>query len=80
MLISAVPIVDPKTERNWTHIKIFGELPSPINPRAALRFYPSKLERQNINYILKLKEVAPGYWLAEYDLLEDILSKDPLTS
>lgn len=77
-LISAVPIPDPKIERNRNRIKIPGELPSPLNPRAALRFLPSKLRINDLSYIPALNEVKPQHWVAEHDPLEDILKQDPL--
>lgn len=77
-LISAVPIPDPKIEKNRTRLKIPGELPSPLNPNAALRFLPSKLGTSASGYVPRLDEVAPGHLVAEHDPLEVILSRDPL--
>jgi len=77
-LISAVPIPDPITERTRSRIKIPGELPSPLNPRAALRFMPSKLEANQLSYVPQLNELKAGHWVAEHDPLEEILAKDPL--
>ena len=77
-LISAVPIPDPKIEKSRTRIKIPGELPSPLNPRAALRFLPSKLKSDDLSYVPKLDEVSPGHLVAEHDPLEVILAQDPL--
>jgi peptide/nickel transport system ATP-binding protein len=77
-LISAVPIPDPKIERNRTRLKIPGELPSPLNPKAALRFLPSRLGSKDAGYVPRLDEVAPGHLVAEHDPLEVILSQDPL--
>ena len=77
-LISAVQIPDPDIQKTRIRIKIPGELPSPLNPRAALRFLPSKLEQNQINYIPELREVAPGHWVAEHDPLEFILSKNQI--
>ncbi|MDG1736387.1 MAG: ABC transporter ATP-binding protein [Paracoccaceae bacterium] len=76
-LISAVPIPDPKIERTRERLKIPGELPSPLNPRAALRFLPSKLDADDLGYVPQLLEVAPGHMVAEHDPLETILSRDP---
>ncbi|MBT8460151.1 MAG: ABC transporter ATP-binding protein, partial [Boseongicola sp.] len=42
-LISAVPIPDPQLERTRHRLRIPGELPSPLDPKAALRFIPSRL-------------------------------------
>jgi len=42
-LISAVPIPDPKLERAKTRLKMSGDLPSPLDTRAQLNFFKSKL-------------------------------------
>lgn len=78
-LISAVPIPDPKIEKSRKRLKIPGELPSPLNPRAALRFLPSKLRAGDLTYVPQLQEATPGHWVAEHDPLEAILAGDPLT-
>ena len=72
-LISAVPIPDPRRERTRRRIKLPGELPSPLDPKAALRFMPSKLAAGEIGYVPRFEEVAPGHWVAEHDPLEEIL-------
>ncbi len=38
-LISAVPIPDPKTERNRVRVPLIGEIPSPINPPSGCTFH-----------------------------------------
>ena len=79
-LISAVPIPDPKIERTRERLKIPGELPSPLNPRAALRFLPSKLKAQELTYVPRLDEVTPGHFVAEHDPLEVIMQGDPIVA
>ena len=37
-LLSAIPIPDPKVERERRAIRVSGDLPSPANPPAACRF------------------------------------------
>ncbi|MDJ1009534.1 MAG: ABC transporter ATP-binding protein [Paracoccaceae bacterium] len=71
-LISAVPIPDPRIERSRTRIRLPGELPSPLDSGATLRFLPSK--RGDAAYRPKLQEVRPGHWVAEHDALETILN------
>jgi oligopeptide/dipeptide ABC transporter ATP-binding protein len=68
-LLSAAPVPDPKVERNRVRIKIAGEPPSPMDPRAALRFLPSRLPADPNGPILapELREVAPGHLVAEFD-------------
>ncbi|MEC7764766.1 MAG: dipeptide ABC transporter ATP-binding protein [Pseudomonadota bacterium] len=79
-LISAVPIPDPDLERTRERIRIPGELPSPLDPKAALRFLPSKLRDGAADYTPRLEQVAPGHWVAEHDPLEVILAADPMVS
>jgi oligopeptide/dipeptide ABC transporter ATP-binding protein len=73
-LISAVPIPDPEAERSRQRIRLPGELPSPMDPRAALRFLPSRLAAGDTDYTPRLQEVAPGHLVAEHDPLERILA------
>jgi peptide/nickel transport system ATP-binding protein len=66
-LISAVPIPDPILERQRKRLRLRGELPSPMDPEAALRFMPSKLKAGIADYVPKLIEEAPGHFVAEHD-------------
>jgi oligopeptide/dipeptide ABC transporter ATP-binding protein len=68
-LLSAAPIPDPAIERTRKRLKLAGEPPSPMDPRAALRFLPSRLPADPADPILapELKEVAPGHLVAEFD-------------
>ncbi|HHY47794.1 MAG TPA: ABC transporter ATP-binding protein [Firmicutes bacterium] len=67
-LLSAIPIPDPRLERERQRIILQGEVFSPINPPPGCRF------RSRCKYAMKvcsekepvLKEVAPGHWLACY--------------
>ena len=72
-LISAVPIPDPRVERSRERIRLPGDLPSPLDPGAALRFLPSKAS--DPDYRPELREVLPGHWVAEHDSLEEILAR-----
>jgi len=74
-LISAVPIPDPHIERKRQRIKIPGELPSPLDPGAALRFLPSRLLAGDRTYVPKLMQPEPGHFVAEHDSLETILGQ-----
>ena len=74
-LISAVPIPDPRTERSRDRLRLPGELPSPMDPGAGLRFLPSK-RHSDPTYRPRLDEVAPGHWVAEHDPLEVILATE----
>lgn len=73
-LISAVPVPDPVAERERRRLKLPGELPSPMDPRAALRFLPGKLMDGDYDYVPRLAEVTPGHYVAEHDSLEMILA------
>ncbi len=72
MLISAAPIPDPRVERTRDRVRVPGELSSPLDPEAALRFLPSR--RGQPGYRPKLQEIRPGHWVAEHDPLETILA------
>jgi len=68
-LLSAAPIPDPAIERTRKRVKLIGEPPSPTDPRAALRFLPSRLPVDPSAPVLPpaLTEVAPGHLVAEFD-------------
>jgi oligopeptide/dipeptide ABC transporter ATP-binding protein len=68
-LLSAAPIPDPAIERTRQRLKLTGEPPSPMDPRAAWRFAPSRLPIDPTAPILApaLREVAPGHLVAEFD-------------
>jgi len=68
-LIAAVPVADPRVERNKPHIRLTGDLPSPSDSRAQLRFLKSRrIDDPNAEqYRPKLIEVAPGHLVAEHD-------------
>lgn len=73
-LISAVPIPDPSVERARKRIRLPGELPSPMDPTAKLRFMPSKLAAKELGYIPALQEIKKGHFVAEHDPIEEILA------
>ncbi|MEZ5939304.1 MAG: ABC transporter ATP-binding protein [Hyphomonadaceae bacterium] len=66
-LLSAVPVPDPEKERARVRLKLSGDLPSPLDPRAGLRFLKSRLTDSGETYRPQLVEVAPGHWVAEHD-------------
>ena len=73
-LISAVPTPDPAVERAKPRIKLQGDLPSPLDSRAALRFMKSKLvdDPDAEQYRPALIEVSPGHFVAEHDPVEEV--------
>ncbi len=68
-LIGAVPIPDPKIEREKPRLKLSGDLPSPLDTRAQLTFLKSKMidDPDAEQYRPRLVEVAPGHFVAEFD-------------
>ncbi len=68
-LLSAAPIPDPAIERTRTRLRLTGEPPSPMDPKAAFRFAPSRLPIDPNAPILspELREVAPGHLVSEFD-------------
>jgi len=65
-LLSAVPIPDPKRDRQRQRIILKGEIPSPINPPSGCRFHPRcpiAAEMCKIE-VPEWREIAPGHWVA----------------
>jgi peptide/nickel transport system ATP-binding protein/oligopeptide transport system ATP-binding protein len=68
-LLSAAPEPDPEAARSRPRVRLEGDLPSPLDRRATLRFLKSKLvdEADAEQYRPELVEVGPGHWVAEFD-------------
>jgi oligopeptide/dipeptide ABC transporter ATP-binding protein len=73
-LLSAAPIPDPARERARKRVKLPGEPPSPLDPRSAFRFLPSRLppsplSGDSLTMLIPpaLKAVAPGHLVSEFD-------------
>jgi len=68
-LLSAAPIPDPKIERSRKRVKIVGEAPSPLDPKTAFRFLPSRLSVNAGEPVLPpaLEEIEPGHFVSEFD-------------
>lgn len=66
MLLSAVPIPDPKISRTRKRIKLEGEPPSPINPPTGCRFHPRCPYAKDIcrRETPPLREVEKGHYVA----------------
>jgi len=72
-LVSAVPIPDPRLERSRERIRLKGELASPMEAGARLRFLPSRRNEGMKDYVPVLSERFPGHFVAEHDSLESLL-------
>lgn len=68
-LLAAAPEPDPVVARSKERVRLDGDLPSPLDRRATLRFMKSKLidDADAEQYQPQMKEAAPGHWVAEYD-------------
>jgi oligopeptide/dipeptide ABC transporter ATP-binding protein len=68
-LLSAAPIPDPVKERSRARIKLTGEAPSPLDPKSAFRFLPSRIPTDPSAPVLfpQLQEVEPGHLVAEFE-------------
>jgi oligopeptide transport system ATP-binding protein len=65
-LLSAVPIPDPRKDRNRQRVILTGDVPSPINPPSGCRFHPRcpiAVDRCS-KEVPQWREVAPGHWAA----------------
>jgi peptide/nickel transport system ATP-binding protein len=45
-----------------------------MDPKAALRFLPSRLSAGQTDYIPQLNEIKPDHFVAEHDPLETIMA------
>jgi oligopeptide transport system ATP-binding protein len=65
-LLSAVPIPDPKRDRQRRRIILKGEIPSPINPPSGCRFHPRCPIAAEMckNEVPEWREIAAGHWVA----------------
>ena len=63
-LLSAVPIPNPKLEKQREHILLTGEIPSPLNPPSGCHFHPRCPEVKPIcsREIPKMRELEEGHF------------------
>lgn len=71
-LLSAVPAPDPGKERARMRVKLHGDLPSPLDPKASLRFLKSRLTEGPPFYRPALIEVSPDHFVAEHDQFDGV--------
>ncbi len=66
LLLSAVPIPDPKVESTREHTVLKGEVPSPINPPSGCVFHPRCPLAVDTCHgaVPELRESRPGHWVA----------------
>lgn len=72
-LAAAAPVADPTVQRQRLNQRTTGDLPSPVDTRAVMRFCRSRMiDDANVQQPpIPLAEVAPGHWVADHDLLAD---------
>lgn len=68
-LLSAAPIADPVKERLRERIKLPGETPSPLDPKGAFRFLPSRAPIDSASPVMfpALQEIGPGHFVSEFE-------------
>ena len=71
-LLAAAPTPDPDIARNRPRVRLVGDLPSPLDTRAPLRFLKSRVieNPDAVQYRPQWIEVAPGHFVAEHDPAE----------
>jgi oligopeptide/dipeptide ABC transporter ATP-binding protein len=76
-LLAAAPTPDPVAARNRPKVRLVGDLPSPLDSRASLRFLKSKLidDPDAMQYRPQWLQVAPGHFAAEHDPLEAVAAE-----
>jgi len=68
-LLAAAPTPDPDVARNKPRVRLVGDLPSPLDTRAPLRFLKSRVidDPDAEQYRPQWMEVGPGHFVAEHD-------------
>jgi oligopeptide/dipeptide ABC transporter ATP-binding protein len=71
-LLAASPTPDPNIARNKPRVRLVGDLPSPLDTRASLRFLKSRIidHPEATQYRPQWLEVAPGHYVAEHDSVQ----------
>jgi oligopeptide/dipeptide ABC transporter ATP-binding protein len=69
-LLAAAPIPDPAIARTRPRMRLHGDLPSPLDNRAQLRFLKSRLinDPDVVQYRPQWLQVGPDHFVAEYDV------------
>lgn len=68
-LLAAALTPEPKGARNRPRVRLVGDLPSPLDTRASLRFLKSRIidDPDVVQYRPRWLEIAPGHFVAEHD-------------
>jgi len=68
-LLAAAPTPDPDVARSKPRVRLIGDLPSPLDTRASLRFLKSRVidNPDATQYRPQWLEIAPGHFVAEHD-------------
>jgi len=71
-LLAAAPTPDPDAARAKPRVRLVGDLPSPLDTRASLRFLKSRLidDPEAAQYRPQWLEVGAGHFVAEHDVAE----------
>ena len=71
-LLAASPIPDPQAARAVERVRLVGDLPSPLDTRAPLRFLKSRVidDPDAVQYRPQWREVGPGHFVAEHDVVD----------
>jgi len=76
-LLAAAPTPDPEAARNQPRVRLVGDLPSPLDTRASLRFLKSRIvdDPGATQYRPQWIQVAPGHFVAEHDPIEAVAAE-----
>ncbi|GAM98084.1 oligopeptide transport system permease protein OppB [alpha proteobacterium U9-1i] len=76
-LLAAAPTPDPVAARNKPKVRLVGDLPSPLDSRASLRFLKSKVidDPDATQYRPQWLQVGHGHYVAEHDPPEAIAAE-----
>ncbi len=71
-LLAAAPTPDPDAARAKPRVRLVGDLPSPLDTRASLRFLKSRVidNPDATQYRPQWIEIGPGHFVAEHDVAE----------
>ena len=80
-LLSAIPIPDPRAQRQREHIMLSGDLPSPAAPPSGCVFHTRCFQAQDICGLEKpeLAEFEPGHKVACHFPIVEFLGTAPIT-